>query len=285
MFGCRCQYPFVTVRLMPQHNRSILLKQNDSPTSEFKSSSVRIPKAGAMVADHLRQRILRGELEEGANLPQESELVQQFGVSRPTLREAFRLLEAEGMLTISRGARGGAVVHRPNIRIAARYMGFILQANAVDLDDVYATRLVVEPAAVRLMATNASATAPAVLREALAIIESHLDNDAKFGDATADFHLKLVELSGVRTLYFLVQIIHNVLALYISAVTASAGSKIDTMPAKRKSLRAKERLIELIEGGKVYEVEVFWATHLQATHKIMHDWQPAKSVLDLQSLY
>ena len=55
----------------------------------------------------------------------------EFGVSRPTLREAFRILEAEGLISISRGTRGGALIHRPNVRSAARHMSFVLQANLI----------------------------------------------------------------------------------------------------------------------------------------------------------
>jgi DNA-binding GntR family transcriptional regulator len=53
-------------------------------------STVRVPKAGEMVAAHLRRQIVLGELKEGDQLPQESILMGQFGVSRPTLREAFK---------------------------------------------------------------------------------------------------------------------------------------------------------------------------------------------------
>jgi len=51
----------------------------------------------------------------------------RFGVSRPTLREAIRILESEGLISISRGARGGASVLSPNINTAARHIGFVLQ--------------------------------------------------------------------------------------------------------------------------------------------------------------
>ena len=45
-----------------------------------------------LVADHVRRQIVRGELVEGDALPSEAELMQRFGVSRPTLREAYRVL-------------------------------------------------------------------------------------------------------------------------------------------------------------------------------------------------
>ena len=69
---------------------------------------VRVPKTAELVAGQIRRQIIRGDIEEGDALLPESELMSQFGVSRPTLREAFRILESESLITVTRGARGGA---------------------------------------------------------------------------------------------------------------------------------------------------------------------------------
>jgi len=57
---------------------------------------VRVPKAAELVAAELRGRIVSGELGDGAALPVEAVLMAAFGVSRPTLREAFRVLDLRG---------------------------------------------------------------------------------------------------------------------------------------------------------------------------------------------
>ena len=78
---------------------------------------VRVPKVAELVADQIRRRIVRGHLEEGEALLPESELMAEFGVSRPTLREAFRILESESLITVTRGSRGGL---GSTLRIPAR---------------------------------------------------------------------------------------------------------------------------------------------------------------------
>jgi DNA-binding FadR family transcriptional regulator len=67
-----------------------------------------------LVADALRARVLRRELVPGDRLPSESHLMSRYGVSRPTLREALRLLEAAELLEVRRGSRGGGVIRTPS---------------------------------------------------------------------------------------------------------------------------------------------------------------------------
>jgi DNA-binding transcriptional regulator YhcF (GntR family) len=64
---------------------------------------VRPMKMSDQVAGQIRRMIARGELVDGDWLPPEAELIERFGVSRPTLREAFRLLEGDSLVTIRRG--------------------------------------------------------------------------------------------------------------------------------------------------------------------------------------
>ena len=77
------------------------------------------PRLAELVAADLRRRILSGELEERAILPKQDDLLTEFGVSLPTLREALRVLEAEGLIRVQRGKRGGALVCRPTAATAA----------------------------------------------------------------------------------------------------------------------------------------------------------------------
>ncbi|MCK9903482.1 GntR family transcriptional regulator, partial [Frankia sp. Cpl3] len=61
------------------------------PRSGLARQQIRVPKTAELVAAQLRRQIVRGELVEGDALPPEAVLMEQFGVSRPTLREAFRV--------------------------------------------------------------------------------------------------------------------------------------------------------------------------------------------------
>ena len=73
-------------------------------------------------------------------------------MSRPSLREALRILEAEGLVTVVRGVRGGVVVHEPDERMTARTAALVLQARNVPLADVFEARSLLEPIAAKAIA-------------------------------------------------------------------------------------------------------------------------------------
>lgn len=71
--------------------------------------------AYAVLAEHLRNRILSGELQPGVRLPGEAELTAEFGVGRSTIREALRSLASQNLITTTRGVTGGSFVAAPSV--------------------------------------------------------------------------------------------------------------------------------------------------------------------------
>ena len=88
------------------------------------------------VAADLRERILA--VRSSIALPTQDQLVREFGVSYPSVREALRILETEGLVTVRRGSIGGAEVHRPDQSSAAYHLGLVLQGAGVTLGDLAA---------------------------------------------------------------------------------------------------------------------------------------------------
>ena len=88
--------------------------------SDIRLSPVEVPKASDVLAGELRERILNGELAEGAPLPAERELVKQTQMSRATVREALRILEVQNLVRVKAGRAGGAFVQRPTTKSMAK---------------------------------------------------------------------------------------------------------------------------------------------------------------------
>jgi GntR family transcriptional repressor for pyruvate dehydrogenase complex len=98
------------------------------------------------VAQELLARLADSDMEHGQTFATEAELLQQFDVSRPTLREGIRILESHGVLEQRPGPRGGLVVRRPTLDILAHSLSIYLRFNDVPFAAVLKARQVIEPA-------------------------------------------------------------------------------------------------------------------------------------------
>jgi DNA-binding FadR family transcriptional regulator len=116
------------------------------------ASLARSPKISVLVARELAKRILEEQMEEGTPLPNESRLIEIFGVGRPTLREALRLLETRGLITIRTGPHGGPIVRRPRAEDLSDALTLMLQLEGAVVGDVLEARVATEPALARLAA-------------------------------------------------------------------------------------------------------------------------------------
>lgn len=246
------------------------------------NSTVRVPKAGEMVASHLRRQIVLRQLKEGDQLPSESVLMEEFGVSRPTLREAFRILEAEGAITVRRGVRGGARVQVPDIDVAARHAGLLLQYRGALLSDVYEIRAVLEPAAARMAARRRTSADLARLQEALDRQRESADDPGGSFAADADFHRLIVELSGSETLQVLAGMVTNIIREGDRAYAETHDWQTEQELAKI-ALRAHTRLVELIRKRSGDEAENLWKRHLAESAKIVLGDRASATVVELLS--
>ncbi|MGA8370773.1 MAG: FCD domain-containing protein [Acidimicrobiales bacterium] len=232
------------------------------------------------IADELRSLIVSGELADGASLGREPDLVERFGVSRPSLREALRILETEGLIRVVRGLHGGVVVQSPDHRMTARTAALILQARNVSLADVFEARSMVEPLAAKVIASSrARKSAAAELRGLIKEEQAALEDPEEFGQANARFHERLVALANNQTLRILTEMLNEIVVRAVTAVSRDkdGGGSIAT---RRRGIRSQERLVELIEQGKAAEVEEHWQSHMSIVSKVMLG-QDAATVIDL----
>src|SRR5438093_737215 len=113
--------------------RLVEIEENGRPDARVQ---LRQPRLAEIVADVLRSRILRSAAAGGDMLATQDNLLVEFGVSKPSMREALRILETEGLIRIQRGKKGGAVVRIPDTGNAAYMLALVLQSRSVRLDDV-----------------------------------------------------------------------------------------------------------------------------------------------------
>jgi DNA-binding FadR family transcriptional regulator len=167
--------------------------------SEAVSRIPRIPKVAELVADVIRAQIVSGELREGDALDSEAVLLDRFGVSRGTLREAMRMLEADSLISTTRGVRG-AQVHTPSPRGLIRGAALLLQYQGAGYADLYRALGAIEATAIEELIARQPADAfdelDALNEQAHAVI----DDPRAHAEEALRFHQRLVELTGNRTL-------------------------------------------------------------------------------------
>ena len=245
----------------------------------------RARKTAELVSAELRGRIIRGELREGDALPTESELCEAFGISKPTLREAFRILESEQLISIRQGGRHGPTVHEPTTTSASRVVGLLLQHRGVTVRDVDVAFEMILPAAVRRVAAHHTRKDVQRLRAHVDELSSLAESSDDFGvflERLAEFNYLILDLTGNATIAVLGRLLSDIVTLHITAMAREWSAK----PAKRASfveaaVTGCRQLVELIADGKAEKAEAFWLAQLEIADRRAVQFPGADNLLDL----
>lgn len=224
----------------------------------------KLPKAAVMVASELRRHIVTGRLKPGDKLHPESVLQNEFAISRPTMREALRLLEAESLITIKRGKHGGARVTAIDLGAVASQVGVFLQLAGTTLEDVWLARTVIEPPAVGLLAMSRDPVALAALEANIAEAQVAAREDLiRYADLSAEFSMLITRHCGNKTIDLLASLIYDIIRRQHENVTERTMAHASVGKLREESLRDRERAVALIRTGTPATAEAFWRSHLE----------------------
>lgn len=218
---------------------------------------IRQPRVAEMLADVLRERILSGELEDGAMLPKQDDLLAEYRTSKASAREAFRILETEGLISVQRGNVGGAVVHRPKPETAAYMLGLVLQSRKVSLTDVGAALQYLEPLCAALCAGRDDRETEVVPR----LVTAHLrlsraidaDDTVEASAASRAFHEEIVRCSGNETMIILAGVLESLWSAHENSwsVEASRAGRFPEPLLRKRALQEHQQLIDAITDGDI----------------------------------
>jgi DNA-binding FadR family transcriptional regulator len=245
------------------------------------SSQVRIPKIAEIVAGKIRRAIVEGSI--GENLPSEAKLIEMFEVSRPTIREAIRILEFENLISVARGARGGARIKAPSVDFVSRAMGVALQTRGATLGDVYAARSMIEPQAARLAAETRAVEAAVALRQHVVAEQEELKKSLVITGLAAEFHRTLMEQCGNQTFALVGIALHDLVYKHnqLAHRTRPPEDPAATLKRSKAGVRSQERLIEFIEAGRGDDAEKHWRAHMAKAGEFFLKGLAETSVVDI----
>ena len=154
------------------------------------------------VAQQLLERIIAAKLKPGSSFATEAELLAQFNVSRPTLRESLKLLESQGVLQLRPGPGGGIIVREPSTDLLAHGLSVFLRLHEVPFSTVIKAREVIEPALAYEAAVKGRKEDFDELEASIArmkALDAQSDQDA-FLEENRVFHSVIARASGNKVL-------------------------------------------------------------------------------------
>src|SRR5215213_7420415 len=168
-----------------------MARRSDIPMFESAPAFSRITptRASSDVIAQIRAAILSGRFRPGDRLPTERELAQQFGVSRVTVRDALRALEASGLIRVRVGGQGGPYVAEPDVALLSESLGTHLRLLGTTFRELAEARLALETTAARLAAERAT---PDDLKALEAAINGPIRPSFDAAATSLDFHTALV---------------------------------------------------------------------------------------------
>ena len=247
-----------------------------------RDGSTKRPKAAIIVAAELRRQIVTGRLKPGDKLHPENVLQAEFAISRPTLREALRLLESESLITITRGKGGGARVISIDLGAIASQVGVFLQIKGTTLEDVWLARTIIEPPAAGMLAAARDPVVFAALEANIAAAREASQQDLiRYADLSAEFSMLITRHCGNKTIHLLASLIYDIIRRQHEHITERtlADSRVDKL--RQDNIRNREKAVELMRRGTPSGAEDFWRRHLEHMRDLVLSAYKAPMTIDV----
>jgi GntR family transcriptional regulator, transcriptional repressor for pyruvate dehydrogenase complex len=227
-----------------------------SRTDSF--SPINGSRASELVLEQIRDAFFTG-MKPGDWLGTETELARRFGVSRLTMRDAVRTLEAYGMVDVKVGAGGGLRIAQADSKHFVEALAVQIHLLGVGASELTEALEVIEPRATRLAAERRTDEQLERLRACLDLHRDPAENPVGFHDAAAEFHAIIAEASGNQPLF-----------VALRAVRINEVHLLDpvALPTVNEELyNVHEQIFHAIERKSAAEAERLMAGHISRLSK------------------
>ncbi|MGD2013823.1 MAG: FadR/GntR family transcriptional regulator [Desulfobacterales bacterium] len=190
------------------------------------------------IVEQIRDAIFSGELIPGDRLPSEKDLAEDFGVSKASLREAFRALEALGLLEIRQGMAGGAFVSKVDLETARNSLFNYIFFQNPSIQEFTQLRALIEPPVAELAAGRISDADIADLEENLAKTKKKLDADVFYYELDTYFHHRIAEIAGNSLICFVIDSLKNALVIMKQQLGLGREFSLNVFNSHQRILKA-----------------------------------------------
>ena len=235
----------------------------------------RNPSRTRQVADHIKELVVRQGLRPGDRLPSEAALIETLDKSKGTVREAMRMLEAEGLIRTRQGPGGGAFLTEMSSEVATTLLSNFFYFRDLSIDDLYQMRIVLEPEVAASLAGRIPPETLAAFRaETLRFDEPPATPEEERAQhvASLDFHRKLAALCDNRLLGFTVDFIAKMLSdlTVFRHLYEPHNHELWARGHEYHNL-----LLDALEAGDPAAARATMAAHMQTAYRLMRDQEAA----------
>lgn len=192
------------------------------PTQDDMFSRVSSRRISEVIVEQIRELIRQGQLVPGSRLPAERELCDRFGVSRVTVREALRVLEATGLVDVRIGARGGAFVTAPSALRVGEGITDLLTMSALSAEEVTEARRIFELGIIPLICERADEDDLKALTELCDEADQALAQGAYTMKMSSIFHSRLADAAHNGAVSLLAESFHGPVLMSLEKARAAA---------------------------------------------------------------
>jgi DNA-binding FadR family transcriptional regulator len=216
-----------------------------------------------IVAAELRNKIMSGYFAT-TQFPTQHEVAAQTGTGLTSVREAMRILESEGLITIRRGNKGGAEVHSPDVDSSVFSLGLALQGEGTTVGDLGDALRNFEPICARLCAASSAAGEIAVHLRSLNDQSAELiENESRFGRLSREFHSSVVSMCGNKAISLVLRSMVGLWTVQEERAQALRPEPDDQgLEWRRRVLDAHRLMTKSIANGDGSAAEEASRTHL-----------------------
>ncbi len=221
-------------------------------------------RLAAGVADEIRARIAEGRLSDGDRLQGLPELAQEFAVSRPTLREALRILEMEFRVDLRAGDRNGPQVRHPSSQVAAQLAGTVFQARQTTVEDFFRAVAMIEPAMIELATRRMGPQSLAALQTLDAQLSASAQDASELLTVWARAREVIFGAAGNPALGVIAEILQWVRLGAQPTVTAWAATDSAWLAETHRLVALFADLVDAFEAEDALSAASIWAQSLNA---------------------
>lgn len=238
-------------------------KITDAPRAQKRSRPVQ-------VADQIKRWVVERDLRKGDKLPNEAAMIAQFGVSKGTVREALRILEAQGLIVTKTGPGGGSLVGEVSKDRAMSLLGNYFYFKDLSLSDIYELRKLLEPALVAKLAGTLDEGTLTELRD----MAHQYPEPAQTPEEEKEqhissllFHARLADAADNELLGFVISFMARILS------DLTVYRRLYATPNKELWERGRRHQIDLVEAlanGDEDRAHAIMTSHMEGAERMMN---------------